>query len=179
MIVSRGILPKIKIYFGFLLSILMLGSCETTFEPTGTNFVEIDTTNQPEVMATLSIEDTLGLLIIDDQITLAFNIDIGALTLYEAKVSLDSLSIYTGNTPSDDFYYDPNNYTDGFHILKIEFITSSGTGSLADISMAEGYQFYQEWGVFNIRNSPPNRWPSWMHIPVKANLKSIGRNMIA
>ena len=153
---SGGIVSRAP---GFWSSILLLPllyfSCETNFEPSGENFVEIDTTVNIQANVTLSQDDTLGLLILDDQTYISFNLDIGALHLYELQVTIDEQIVFTGNQVSDSFYYDPNQYSDGLHLLKIEFITNSGRGSLADLSMAEGYQFYQEWEILSISNSPP------------------------
>jgi|GEM_PF-5079906 len=142
-------------FTGCLLSLLVLLSCETNFEPSGSNFVEIDTTAQPIVTVNLSMQDTLGLLILDDQVSLSYELEIGNLKLYEVHVTLDDAIIFTGHSRTDNFYYDPNDYSEGNHTLRIEFITSSGRGSIADISGAEGYQFYQEYGILNIRNSFP------------------------
>ncbi len=154
---SGGILQSVTGFWVFMLILpLFYFSCETNFEPSGENFIEIDTSQDIRASVFLSHPDTLGLLIIEDQIDITYSLDIGSLRIYEVKIFLDSLPLHTGNSTSGTFYYDPNQFSDGFHTLRIDFITSSGSGSLADISGAEGFQIYQEWGVINISNATPD-----------------------
>jgi len=135
--------------------ILLLFACENSFEPSGQHFVVVDQPQVPLATVELSVQDTLGFIVVDDQMVLSYNIDVGDLQLYEVHVYLDSELVYTGNDAQDGFYYDPNLRADGLYLLRIEFATSSGSGSLGDKFGAEGFIVYHEWGLINITNLPP------------------------
>ncbi|PKQ45667.1 hypothetical protein [Confluentibacter flavum] len=74
--------------------------------------------------------------------------------LYEIKIYIDNIEIKTTTTNSGDFIIDTESLEDGNHILKIEYIFSSGSGSLADVSGVEAYIKTEEYN-FIVDKSPP------------------------
>ena len=148
-------MKKIRpLYFLSLSAIVLLFACENSFAPSGQHFVVVEAPQAPLANIELSVQDTLGFIVVDDQMVLSYNIDVGDLQLYEVHVYLDSELIYTGTDAQDGFYYDPNLRRDGLYFLRIEFATSSGSGSLGDKFGAEGFIVYHEWGLINITNLP-------------------------
>ncbi len=153
---KKRFMKKVYHYNFILLSVfLILFACDNSFEPSGSNFVVVEPPREPLTTIELSLQDTLGLIVVDDQMVISYNIDVGDLRLYEVHVYLDSALIHTGFDAQDEFYYDPNLYEDGLYLLRIEFATSSGSGSLGDTFGAEGFIVYHEWGLINVTNLAP------------------------
>ncbi|MDD7886374.1 hypothetical protein [Flavivirga sp. 57AJ16] len=74
--------------------------------------------------------------------------------LYEIKIYIDNVEIKTSSINSGDFNINTESLEDGNHILKVEYIFSSGSGSLADVSGVEAYIKTEEYN-FIVDKSPP------------------------
>lgn len=76
------------------------------------------------------------------------------LKLYYVNIFVDTTSVFNGSSQNGDFSLDARDYTDGDHVLSIVVLSSSGSGSLADILGAEGFQHLFQW-VLHVDKSAP------------------------
>lgn len=76
------------------------------------------------------------------------------LTLYDVRVFIDTTEITTYKDKINDFYLDCKDYTDGEYILNVVMVTSTTSGSLADLLGAEGFIHHFSWKLV-IDNSTP------------------------
>ena len=67
----------------------------------------------------------------------------------------NQLSCYTGESGRYfNFYFDPSKYKNGLYNLHINILTKTGSGSIAEKTDAEGYQYEYDWPVI-IDNTLP------------------------
>ncbi len=74
--------------------------------------------------------------------------------LYQVNIYIDDVQIQSGGGESGDFYIESDQLEEGEHILKVEYVFSSGTGSLADLSGLEAFVKVDQY-VFIIDKSAP------------------------
>ncbi|MDO7171242.1 hypothetical protein [Mariniflexile sp. AS56] len=74
--------------------------------------------------------------------------------LYEIIIQIDNVVIKTSTTNTGDFIVDTESLDEGNHVLKVEYIFSSGSGSLADVSGVEAYIKTEEYH-FTVDKSIP------------------------
>lgn len=131
---------KIQFYitafsFSILLPVLMFTACDLS--PAGDHYVEVD---QPEENpdATFTITPNPDTLIyIFSNMTFNVTPQIGNRIMRQLNVYIDQEWYKSENVHR--FSIDPNDFETGIHLLEIEIIFSSGTGSLSDIVGAENY----------------------------------------
>ncbi len=133
-----------------LTTISLFVACE--YEPTGSNFVEL---NPPEenIPVAISLNDVNP----SDTIYLYQNTSFSIKTysqkdLLETTVLLDDQEYkrFFGNSSS--FNMSPDQLSEGVHKITVKAIFSSGTGSLADKMGLEGYMGEVSWNICVIRD---------------------------
>lgn len=140
---------KIKVFlFAGILSLITL-SCR--YSPRGENLAEIEKPGDaPEVWVDLNFaSDTLYL---NRPSNVSFTIS-GKNQVNWARMFINGQHMGTISSATGAFEISQNFgfYKDGTHTLKIEFYTSSGTGSMADKLQSEGFLYSRSW-VLVIKN---------------------------
>lgn len=140
---------KIKLFLILVVSVLVVLSCR--YSPGGENMVEIEKPGDaPEVLVDLNFaSDTLYL---NRPSTVRFSISgknqVNWARMFIGGVHMGTISSATGGFDiSQNFGF----YQDGTYVLKIEFFTSTGTGSMADKLQSEGFIYSNSW-VLVIKN---------------------------
>jgi hypothetical protein len=131
--------------FIFLLSFLVIYSC--AFEFSNDSYTLIDQEINPDL--TLSISDFENSTILKKNRLISYSIsDVKSKRLFELRFYIDDKEIFKSSNLSDSFWLYLFRYADGGHVLKVEYIYSSGTNSLADkdnkevFIKTEQYQFF-------------------------------------
>ncbi|MFI1772616.1 hypothetical protein [Thalassobellus citreus] len=138
---------KILLIFTILIT---LSNCNYEFSED--SFIEVSEKNPT---AAINLKDLSENQIIYVSTKINFNyIGNNKHLLYEIKIYIDNVEIQTSTINTGDFIIDAESLEDGNHILKIEYIFSSGSGSLADVSGVEAYIKTEEYN-FIIDKSPP------------------------
>ncbi len=140
---------KLKLFLIALISVFAVLSCR--YSPGGENMVEIEEPGEaPDVNVDLNFaSDTLYL---NRPSTVRFSIS-GKNKVNWAQMFIGGVHIGTiySATGGFDISQSFGFYQDGTYILKIEFFTSTGTGSMADMLQSEGFVYSNSW-VLVIRN---------------------------
>ena len=137
----KKILPLLIIFAAF--------SCE--YEPTGSNFKDIKI---EEPVFYINLNNQRDTVIISGDANLHYSIDLDGRKIKRLEMFLDDRKLYYGNDDTGTIYFYSDNYTNGYHKLRIEFVSNSGTGSMADHLGAEQLQAVYEWILF-VDNYPP------------------------
>jgi len=140
---------KVIVFF-IILGILTLFSCEYEFSED--SFTEI-TQKPPTASVNLNSLRNNHVFYVSTIINFNYNGN-NKHRLYEIKIYIDETLIKTSTINSGDFNIDTESLEDGSHILKVEYIFSSGSGSLADVSGVEAYIKTEEYN-FTVDKSPP------------------------
>ena len=98
--------------------------------------------------------DTEGdTLFVTEKTSFRIKLEVDVLKMYEMNIFVgEKLLKHDLNNPTN-FTVEPLNYETGYYQLSAYYITSSGSGSIADILEAEGYIFERHW-VLVIENRP-------------------------
>jgi len=134
-------MPKLKFFIFFAISLLM--SCE--FNPSKEYYLDLQKPTQaPEVEMELNFDNS-------DQIVFYWHSNIKIrlknenLKLFKVDFFLDNVLLQTYEDEFG-FYTNINIYDSGKHLFKIEFVTNSGSNSIADNLGAEQFLFTsREW----------------------------------
>jgi len=132
-----------RFFGGIALIFLGLTVSFCTYTPDEDFFKEIEPVD-PEVfsisLATYNHMDTIYL-----EGPASFNYDLGTGngSIQEARILVDDSEVQRIHSHADSFNYSPR--STGIYHLRIEFVSSSGSGSLADRSGAEMVQVWREW----------------------------------
>ncbi len=126
----------------FFLTLLML-CLGCTLEPSGLSYEEIAAPN-PTGFISLNNFDSSDTIALYNATDFEYQISINQGQIKTIQVLLDNTVIYTGSA-SGKFSLNLDRLNRDPKKLKIEFITSSGTGSLADKAGAENFQIWREW----------------------------------
>jgi len=126
-----------RISIVLLVGIILLFNYSCSFEFSEDSFNDIELVDPT---ANLSLKDFVN----DIVLTAPVNVDYtyngnNKHRLFEIKIFIDDVLIKTSGDQLGSFYIDADNLSSGNHILKIEYIFSSGSGSLADVNNLEAY----------------------------------------
>jgi len=138
---------------GFL-CLSFLGGCENTFEPSGFNHIELEHPDPPEGSINLTSAASLLNYEITEPTSFSFTIDVPGLTVYESRVQIHDQLLFQAEAASGYFIVNPNTIPDGEHLLIIESLTNSGTGSLAEHFGVEGFNYLYEVPLSSTGNAP-------------------------
>lgn len=127
----------------FLISIL-ISSC--SYEPTDTNYVDVDPDFEPAIM-NFYVEPDADTLIVDYDIKFRYNSGEENKPDW-VRFFLDSNQVFESSDHSDYFNLRKENFNDGeFHEVMMIALKGSGTESLADIMGLEGTAYVRKWQV--------------------------------
>jgi len=134
----------------FLLLILMFQSCEYPLDEE--YYREVAQVDPNTLNVSLSPTDSVYYL---TGIThFSCNTLTDGLTLYDVRVFIDTTEITTYKDKINDFYLDCKDYTDGEYILNVVLVTSTTSGSLADLLGAEGFIHHLFWKLVVDKSTP-------------------------
>jgi len=138
----------------YIIILAIIASCE--FNPTGENFVEINST-PPNFNFLLSAENEGDTFLIfkDTEFMLEYIRD-SNVRIQLVNVYLNDKAMYSGDF-RDSFDLNVGDNETGYYPLKVETVFTSGTGSLADLNGLELFQAERSWVVF-IENEIPLEW---------------------
>lgn len=116
-------------------------------------FLEIE---QSEPNAILRLEEFSNNIILQQPVTVSYEYDGNNISrLFEVRFYIDDTQILSSANNLGDFHIDSDSLSEGSHILKVEYVFSSGTNSLADINNLEVYIKTEQYN-FYIDKSPPS-----------------------
>ena len=121
----------------FLSLIFILSSCE--YIPKGENFSEVNpNVPPPDIVLDLSFDsDTLKINFYP--FTISYSVEAGDNLVYGIFLMIGQDTLQTDWDDNGEFTFKPTSfYEEGIHDLKMEIITNTNTGSLADVA---GYEF--------------------------------------
>lgn len=165
-----------KLNFSLLLTIIFLfAACE--YEPSGNNFVEL---TPPEDY--IPFEISLNDLNPSDTILMyqntAFSIKINTpKDLSKVVVLLDGREYTNMCYNSSNFVINPDQISEGVHKLTVNAISSSGTGSLAEMMGLEAYMGELSWNILVIHN-PRDRFELGYRINQEGFLEIFWENAV-
>lgn len=134
----------------FMLLILMFQSCEYPLDEE--YYREVAPVDPNTLNISLSPTDSVYYL---TGIThFSCNTLTDGLTLYDVRVFIDTTEITTYKDKINDFYLDCKDYTDGEYILNVVLVTSTTSGSLADLLGAEGFIYHLSWRLVVDKSTP-------------------------
>jgi len=140
--------------FGIIITFhVLLSACE--FEPEDPPLTQLDPPGDPPPIQ-ISLNNRYDTVKIDWITTFTYEVT-GENRILSVSIDFEEKEVhhYIGEYgQSLSFVLDPSSYPNGVYPLRIEVITSSGTGSLADKLDAEGYLYQLEWPVL-IDKTPP------------------------
>lgn len=119
------------VFFVLLIAVL---SCD--FQPEGTVITQID---QPSLTGiTINLDESDDPIELKVPTTFTFSVKTNGRAIIQTLITLDDSPDYiTAPLSANTFTLDPANIETGSHILKVEAIMPSGSGSIADKSEAE------------------------------------------
>lgn len=143
-------LQKFNIFLLIFTTLIILSNC--AYEFSEDSFIEI---SQKTPTASISLNDLSDnqTFYVPTKIIFNYNGNNKHL-LYEIKIHIDNVKIKSSTINSGDFNINTESLEDGNHILKVEYIFSSGSGSLADVSGVEAYIKTEEYN-FTVDKSLP------------------------
>lgn len=121
---------------------MVVSSC--TYSPEGEYFEEIEI-KTPEVSFSLKDYPETDTIFVFEQTKFDFDIDVGNLSVKQVNIWLGNRVIYNSNNTKGIFWIANENLETGIYELKIETITKSGTGSLADKLEQEILTLWRKW----------------------------------
>ncbi|MBI3220865.1 MAG: hypothetical protein HYZ44_15225 [Bacteroidetes bacterium] len=130
---------------------VLLGSCY--FSQDQTYFKEVE---QKIPVSSISLNgynnnDTIYLY---SNIGFNYNITLGAGNLEKVSALLAGKEVFSSNQSSGQFYLSYPTINTGVYELKVQFVSSSTTGSLASIAGVEKYQIWRKW-ILKVDLDPP------------------------
>jgi hypothetical protein len=123
--------------------VLVVFAC--TYAPEEEYFKDVPQTD-PVVSLSLNSYDNADTIYLWSHTNFSYNLDPGKGKLERVEILIDDAVIRTATTPQGDFIMDYYNwFKTGTYELKLQFVASSGTGSLAEKVGAEKIQVWRKW----------------------------------
>ncbi len=137
---KNNILP----IFLFLSLLFIISSCE--FIPKGENFSEVDpNVDPPDIVLDLSFGSD-SLFIDFYPFTISYSAEAGDNLVYGIFLMIGQDTLQTDWDNNGQFTFKPSTfYEEGIHDLKMDVITNTNTGSLADVAGYEFLTFEYHW----------------------------------
>lgn len=138
---------SIRIDLIFVVLLLIISSCE--FIPKGENFSEVDpNVSPPDVVLDLSF-DSDTIFINSYPFTISYSADASYNLVYGIFLMIGQDTLRTDWDNNGQFTFKPSTFYEvGKHNLKMNVITNTETGSLADVTGYELYTFEYQWTLF-------------------------------
>lgn len=132
---------------------LLVVACE--HKPKDTYYVDLNKDTFGNI--TIDLLDQPDTIYLMNETNFSYNINLQeGQTIYATEISLDGELISNASSSNGTFTLIPHDFETGSHVLKVEVITTTGTGSLSDIAGAESLLYTRQW-IFITDNSPPER----------------------
>jgi len=149
-------LYKLSFLLTAFLCCTYLVSC--TFQPSGSNYVEIDETDYGTSVPQIILSESSDTIAVPERVEFSYTVDTNVRRFYDVQIRLGNRSISSSSTKSGTFIIEPRDFDTGFHELIIRTVASTNTGSLADKLQAEALAFEKKW-VVEIDNATPSEIP--------------------
>lgn len=148
-------------------SIIMLCGCE--FNPSEIPLNKVD---QPVSGAPIELKLTpdMDTLRIAQPIWIIYSVSAGSQEIYDIKIQLDTTVLSMVRDKDIRTLFDPEQFSDGWHILNITVYTATNSGSIADKLKSEAFVYNIHWPVY-INNSGRNNLKFYPVQEVSGNIK--------
>jgi hypothetical protein len=134
--------------------IVTLAFFSCTYDPDQEYFKEIDQT-PPTGIILLDQYNEKDTIFLYQPSNFEFKVAVSRGEVKEVEVLLNDLQLLSNLGSAGSFSISSNNLKTGTYELKIQFISNSGTGSLADKAGAESYQVWRKWIIKIDVDLPP------------------------
>lgn len=125
---------------------LLLLSCE--FEPRDVPDSHKEKPSQTPPDITLDITPETEILWVNESVVIRYHANVTPRELQKVEFAVDGKLVYEREWNMEgtlEMVLDISPYTDGMHTLTMTFLTNSNSGSIADKTGNEGYQYTLEW----------------------------------
>jgi len=137
--------------FPFILFLFVMFSCE--YQLSETNIVEIKTTPEDHVFD-LNFSSDLDTIEVFDNVEFTYDLNTFGLEIHAGKFTINSVS-WEIDSEKGSFTVYPYNFEPGYYTLKLSLTANSGTGSIADLTGHEIYDYEKEWTlIIDPRDAP-------------------------
>lgn len=140
-----------------LITLLAASSC--TYNPEGIAFKEVRKVEDPQVSLSLSELSMNDTLYVYQPTSLRYDLSTKSGKILDVTVRYDGTTVQSDASAFGTIRLDGALLTTGVHNLRIEVTTTSGSGSLADLAGAEGFQVWKSLTVIIDVNPPPTPVP--------------------
>jgi hypothetical protein len=138
----------------FFVLVILMAVVSCMYDPHGQSFNVVEQPNANDIAINITeADDTVYLF---TKTTLNFSAQLGNRRLVSITGKVGAKQIFMSTQLNNSFTLDPNDYETGIYALKIEILSTSGTGSLADNTEQEGINLLKDW-VLLVDKSRPNK----------------------
>jgi hypothetical protein len=137
--------------YALIVFLAILTSCEYKLKEEYYKDIEV-----PVPRSTINLNELKDSLCIYDLTDIKYVFQEKGQILKNLNIYLDNTFLYSGQDTIAKFSIDPSKFQTGSHQLIIKYTTSSGSGSLADVSGAEGFSLSKKYVIY-IDNDPPSK----------------------
>ncbi len=143
------------IAINFIIPIFVFPGCE--FKPDDLPLTEVNPPQETGPPIAMTLNNLIDTIRIGWKTDFSYSISGTPNKIYSVVLTFEGKLLHNyigeyGQTTS--FSFDPADYNNGKYYLKIVILTSSGTGSIADMVGAEGYAYEHYWPVIIDRTLP-------------------------
>jgi hypothetical protein len=130
---------------------LLVIACEHT--PKGTYYVDLNRETFGNININLLNQPDTILLLQETNFNYSVKLQEGQV-IRNIDITVDGKLISNTNSAYSTFSLIPGQYETGFHVLKAEVMTTTGTGSMSDLAGAETLLYTREW-IIIVDHTPP------------------------
>lgn len=141
-------------FFVLLIILSPLGWYGCTFAPEEDFFNEIKPIDSTRFTISLNEFDDLDTIYLEGPATFTYSLSCGSGQLQQVRVLLNGYVMETLSQPSGSFTINPST---GIFPMRLEFISTTGSGSLIDQAGGEHVQVWKEWTIKAYVETPPEK----------------------
>lgn len=135
----------------FLLIVILLSSCE--YQLNETNYMDFEDSSIQHAFE-VNLSSSSDTIEVFDNIEFTFDLNTNGLEIYTGEFTIDSTN-WKANSKEGSFTIYPDDFEPGYYTLRLNLTTSSGTGSIADVTGTEMYEYEEEWTlIIDPRDAP-------------------------
>ena len=135
-----------KTIFAIFFCVLILNSCE--YQLNSENYRRLQSLDSTYKIS-VDILPTEFPENLEEPVMVKYNFHQTDLILYVVRVYIDTYLTFESTELQDSFLIHPYSYSEGDHIVVMQFITNSKSESLADITGYEAVLFQAQWSFYN------------------------------
>ncbi len=123
-------------------AVAMLSFC--TYAPDEDFYKQIEKVNPEDFTIQLNSHDDEDTIYLEGPVTFGYNIGSGNGQVEEVRIYIDNNLVHSNTESAGTFLFSP---VTGIFRIKIEFVSTTGTGSLADQAGGERVKVWREWNI--------------------------------